>query len=307
MKLTLDALLTVASIVREGSINRAAEVLHRAPSTVWHTVKKLERDLGFQVLKRQGRGVVITPAGQELLDRGGLVLEMVGDLERSLEQIAQGWESTLRIAVADVVPNDWLFPLLAELQTQSAKTTLSISKEVLGGNWDALISRRADLVIGAPCAPPSGRGIEGFELGSIEFVYVVAPTHPLANVREPLTPEDVANHRVIIVPDTSRSLPTMPTRAISEQPVFRVPDFNAKIIAHINGIGVGYIIKHLAQDEINAGRLVHKVFIGDPYIEPVWIGWRAGSAGKAMQWILDRLRTIEASWLLDNQDSNKDI
>lgn len=297
MKLTLDALSTVAAIVHEGSINRAAEVLHRAPSTVWHTVKKLERDIGLQVLRRQGRGVILTPEGRELLERGGLVLELMGDLERSLKQIAQGWEATLRIAVADVVPDDWLYPILAELQAVTPRTSISVTKEVLAGNWDALISHRADMVIGAPSAPPVDRGVEGFKLGRIEFVYVVAPEHPLASAPEPLTPEDVVTHRVIVVPDTSRSLPTMPTRIISDQPVFRVPDFKAKKIAHINGIGVGYMTRHLAEPDINAGRLVHKVFIGDPYIEPVWLGWRTGSSGKAMEWMCDRLRTVEANWL----------
>ena len=84
-------------------------------------------------MRRRGRGVVLTPEGQELLERGGLILDMVGDLEHSLERIALGWEATLRIAVGDVVPNDWLIDILAELQSVSPNTTLSMSREVSGG------------------------------------------------------------------------------------------------------------------------------------------------------------------------------
>ena len=98
MKLTFETLSVMAAVVRAGSINQAATALQRAPSTVWYAVKKAERDLGFRLMERRGRNVVLTAAGRELLSRGGAVLDLMGDLEEETELNALNaiWEGDQR-------------------------------------------------------------------------------------------------------------------------------------------------------------------------------------------------------------------
>ena len=50
-----------------GSIARAAEVLHYVPSNITARIKALEAELGVPLFHRQGRGLVISPAGQTFL------------------------------------------------------------------------------------------------------------------------------------------------------------------------------------------------------------------------------------------------
>ena len=88
----------------------------------------------------------------------------------------------MRIAVDDLVPTERLFPLLKDFYRQVSGTRIKLTMEMLGGCWDALMTGRADLVIGAPGeAPPEG-SLAVEPMGSFEFVFVVAPEHPLATL-----------------------------------------------------------------------------------------------------------------------------
>ncbi|NBX95607.1 MAG: LysR family transcriptional regulator, partial [Betaproteobacteria bacterium] len=51
-------------VAKEGGIARAAERLGMAVQTVSAQVRELERSLGHQLLKPQGRGVALTEAGR---------------------------------------------------------------------------------------------------------------------------------------------------------------------------------------------------------------------------------------------------
>ena len=157
-------------------------------------------------------------------------------------------------------------------------------------------------MIGAPSAPPNDHDLVGTQLGWIEFVYVVAPEHPLASAREPLNSDVVTGYRVAVVSDTSRSLSPMTTgvfaqsTGVSECRTWRPRDWcSSEGLASVPCQG------HLARADINAGRLVHKVLAGDPYYEPFWMGWRADSSGKALEWLRHRLVNVKADWITEQR------
>lgn len=75
MKLTLDALLVLDAINREGSFAATAEALHRVPSAITYTMKKLEQDLEVSLFDRSGHRAVLTEAGRSLLEEGRYLLE----------------------------------------------------------------------------------------------------------------------------------------------------------------------------------------------------------------------------------------
>jgi DNA-binding transcriptional LysR family regulator len=117
-----------------------------------------------------------------------------------------------------------------------------LAVEVFGGLWDALISDRVDLAIGAPAGDsPLVGGFTAQEIARIEFAFMVPPTHPLANAPEPLTSEDILPHRAVSATETSRNLPPRPPPLLSGQDLLCVPDVHHKIAAQLAGLGVGCI------------------------------------------------------------------
>lgn len=290
MRITFDALTVLDAIDRGGSFAAAAELLHRVPSAVTYAVQKLEEDLGIALFDRSGHRAQLTPAGRELLREGRRLIEAADELEARVQRVATGYEVELRIAVSDVIPLARLHPLLdAFYREESCGTRLRLLTEVYGGAWDALVTARADLVIGAPGEGPVGDyGVQ--PLGMLAFDFLVAPKHPLAGLPEPLRAEDIRKYRAVSAADSSRQLEPRTSGLLSGQDTLTVPDMSAKIAAQVAGLGVGYVPRHLARLAVAAGHLcVRQVEEPKPDI-PLHVAWRSEARGKALLWFRERLR-----------------
>ena len=290
MPLSLDALQVLDAIDRKGSFAAAADELHRVPSAITYSVKQLEDGLGVALFDRRGHRAVLTAAGRELLADGRRLLRAAADLECRVQQVAKGWESELRIAVDSIVAVDRLYGIVAEFYGENSGTRVRIANEVLGGTWDALESGRADLAIGAAGDPPAGRSFAIQPLGRVEMVFVAAPFHAIARLREPIPAVEVQRHRAVSVADTSRLLAPRTVGLLSGQDVLTVPTMEAKVAAIVAGLGVGHIPRWMAERERHAGRLV--ILEGEasrPQGE-CYVAWRPGGEGRALQWFTRRLQ-----------------
>lgn len=289
MRLTLDALQVLDAIERKGSFAAAAEALYRVPSAITYTVQKLEQDLALSLFDRSGHKAVLTPAGQALLQEGRHLLRAAAMLESRVQRVATGYEMELTIAVSDVIGVERLYPLLDDFYREPCGTEVKLITEVYGGSWDALVAGRADLSVGAPGEGPPGGGYSVQSIGMVEFVFAVAPSHPLANLPEPLTSQDILQYRAISAADSSRHLAPRTSGLLTGQSVLTVPDMRAKLAAHIAGLGVGYLPIGLARAAAQAGQLrIKQVEEAKPTI-PLHLAWRSDHAGRALAWFVARL------------------
>ncbi len=293
MRISLDALQVLDAIETRGSFAAAAAALHRVPSALTHAIQKLEDDLAVTLFVRQGRRAVLTPAGRLLLEEGRHLLNAAGELECRVKRISTGWEHELRIAVEAVLDLSALWPVIDEFYKELSGTRLRLSAEVLGGCWDALATRRADLAIGAPGDMPAGGGLRTRPLGRSQPVFVMAPTHPLARAREPLTGAEIMKHRAVVIADTSRQLLARTAGLLTGQDMLVVPDFAAKLSAQAAGLGVGHLPRRLAAPEIAAGRLVARRTTEALPDLPLSIAWRSDHEGRALEWFLGKLEDAE--------------
>jgi DNA-binding transcriptional LysR family regulator len=289
LKVSLEALAVLDAIERKGSFAAAAAELHKVPSALTYTMAKLEDDLGVKVFDRSGRRAELTPAGRELLGEGRSLLEMAGEMECRVQQVARGWEVELRIAVDVTLRAEALLPLVATFDGEQSGTRIRLSYEVLGGTWDALQSGRVDLAIGAGGEPMTQSGYSLRRMNPLPFVFAVAPGHPLAGAKEPLPPGEIRRYRAIAIGDTSRSQPSRSSGLLLGQDTLTVPDFPAKVAAQRAGLGVGYLPEPIAREEAKAKRLVIKR-VAEPKLESFqYLAWRTANKGKALGWFLARL------------------
>ena len=84
----LRHLRTLDAIARHGSFTRAAEELHLAQSALSQQVRRLEAELGVDLLRRTSRTVSVTEAGQVVLDYARRVLSEVDGLHLELEELS---------------------------------------------------------------------------------------------------------------------------------------------------------------------------------------------------------------------------
>ena len=186
MHLTLDALQVLDAIATKGSFAAAAESLHRVPSAITYTVRKLEDDLGIALFDRSGHRAELTEAGSELLREGRFMLRAADELQSRVRRVSTGIETNLSIAVSDLFKLEAIYPILQEFYQQGFGTRIRVMSEVFGGSWDALVSGRADISLGAPGDGPPGGGYSTRLIGPVIFRFAVAPHHPLAALPEPL-------------------------------------------------------------------------------------------------------------------------
>lgn len=83
--LNLERLRTLDALARHGSVSGAAGGLHVTTSAVSQQMAKLEREVGQQLLARNGRGVRLTDAGRLLADHAARILSQVELAQSDIE------------------------------------------------------------------------------------------------------------------------------------------------------------------------------------------------------------------------------
>jgi len=118
-----QALRALDSFARHGSVWRAAEELHLTRSAVSHQLRLLERDLGFDLLDRVGKGVALTARGQRYAHDVHKALTMLGDAG---EQHDGGIGGSFRISCTPGFASLWLCIHIAAFQEMHPNVSLSI-------------------------------------------------------------------------------------------------------------------------------------------------------------------------------------
>jgi DNA-binding transcriptional LysR family regulator len=297
LNISIEALEIMDAIDRKGSFAAAAESLFRVPSALTYSVKKLEQDLGITLFDRSGHRATLTAAGVALLKEGRQLLNATLALESKVKRIATGIETDINIAISDLLSMSPIFHVLADFYAQNFGTRIKLSREVFGGSWDALLSGRADISVGAPGDAPPGGGYTTKLLGQLDFVFAIAPHHPLAQLPDPLNNQDIIQHRAVAAADSSRHLAPRTSGILSGQDVLTVPDMRSKVSAQIAGLGVGFIPRQLAL-QYPEQLMIKEVAEAKP-IGPTFLAWRNdGDIGIAQQWLLKQLGQLSLEDLL---------
>ncbi|HDR8928500.1 LysR family transcriptional regulator [Burkholderia vietnamiensis] len=289
MKLSFEALEALDAIDRTGTFAEAAELLHRVPSALTYQVQKLESDLGIALFDRSGRRAKLTHAGRVVVEEGRRLLRAAEQLELKALRVQQGWETEVRVCIDEILPFDSLWPYVHRFYALGMDTRLRLSTEVLGGAWDALISRRADLVVGAAGEPPELPDIIARPIGSLKHVFAVAPSHPLAALPEPLSMASVVQYRGAVISDTSRELQPQSIGIDPGQPYLAVPTLAAKLEAQCAGLAVGTLPECIAAPAIASGKLVAREVTGMRDTTHCYLAWRGDEAGRALHWWVEQL------------------
>ena len=120
----LAALQAFETIARRKSFSLAAEELHLTPSAVSHQVAKLESLLHVRLFERSARGVELTPAGQQYLQR---VASALGAINTATEDLRHGVQDTLYVHSSPSFASLWLMPRIARFTELHPNISLVLS------------------------------------------------------------------------------------------------------------------------------------------------------------------------------------
>lgn len=301
--ITIDALKVLDAIDRKGSFAAAANALFRVPSAISYTVQKLEEDLGVDIFDRSGHRAILTPAGKYLLNEGRALLEATEALAHTTRQVAQGWETRLRIGFNSLLPAEALFPAVQEFYQLGLPVEVQLVEEVFAGTWDALQARRIDLAVGADQMSRPAGAFTMRSLGRVPFVFAVAPHHPLASEALPLSEDAITRYPAAVAADSSRNLPAGTAGIFQRQRTITVSNIDQKIAAQVAGLGVGWLPLPRIRQQLEDGALVVRDVAQPRDTLTVHIVRRSDEQGKALEWFWERLSQPELyqDWLESEQ------
>lgn len=128
----LSALQAFEAIARRKSFSLAAEELHLTPSAVSHQVAKLENLLGVRLFERSSRGVELTPAGQQYLQR---VASALGAINTATEDLRHGVQDTLYVHSSPSFASLWLMPRIVSFTEKHPDISLMLSASHLHSDF----------------------------------------------------------------------------------------------------------------------------------------------------------------------------
>jgi DNA-binding transcriptional LysR family regulator len=200
----VSALRALRSVAALGTLARAADELGFTASAVSQQIKRLERQVGVPVLAQAGRGVVLTPAGQAIVDAAPEVFQALERCAEAAQSVLRGApRGTLRVVAFSTAVRGLLAPAIPALSARCPDLCLRITEQdpdqalhsVEAGTADLAIVHDAD-GLPAPLPPALTQQHVHTDVGDV----VMARTHPLAAVGRPLTGADLAGHAWVTSP-----------------------------------------------------------------------------------------------------------
>jgi LysR family transcriptional activator of glutamate synthase operon len=176
-----------AAVARHRHFTQAAAELHVAQPALSQQIRRLERELGLDLLTRSTRRVALTEAGELLLPRARRVLAEVDDALAELEQLAGLVRGRVGVGTIPLAQLD-LPGLLADFRAQHAGVSVFMREETLGAMLDMLRADELDAGFAFVDEDGAGPDLTALRLFDDELVAVTAPDHALAGRgRVPLT------------------------------------------------------------------------------------------------------------------------
>ncbi len=287
MSLDLNFMLALDTVVREGSVAKAALRLHKAQSAISYQIKQLEQQLGLDLLDRDGYRVKLTSAGEVVLNEGRRLLIQANQLEALARELNQEWEAKLFVIVDGILPLQTVLKALKDLADEGAPTRVQVKVEFLRGVQHRFESEKADLMIVKDYTPHPHLHAEN--LSEIECVLCVAPEHALAQMKK-VSLAQLQEHTELSVQDSSQS--GNDEHVFGSERVFYLDGFFAKKEALLMGLGYGWMPSFLVKDELKKRKLVEVRFDeGSRYrFVPRMVRHRDQALGRAGRRLAELLR-----------------
>jgi DNA-binding transcriptional LysR family regulator len=262
------------AIAESGTFTAGALRVHITQAAISMQIRQLEIELGAPLFIRAPRRVLLTEAGEALLERAHRILREHDAAVAEIAELAGAERGRLRIGSASaMVSADPLPKILRELRERHPRAEVSIAS----GTSQALVHQilAGELDMAFVSLPVEARGIQTEVLSRDELVAIASPRHKLAKQRV-VSVFTLAGEKLILGErggNTRRLIDGLFEEA-GEHPVVAMELSRLAAIKRMveEEMGVGIVPLNSAREEIAQGRLVAW------WIEGAQINWELGLA-----------------------------
>ena len=267
----LRAFVAIAEL---GTFTAGAQRVHITQAAISMQIQQLEKDLGARLFIRAPRHVMLTEAGEQLLQRARQILRDHDAAVDEIAELAGAERGRLRVGSASaMVTTDVLPRLLREVRKQHTRSEITVAS----GTSDTLVQQilAGEIDLAFVSLPVEARGINTERLSQDQLVAIASPRHRLAKQRT-ISAYTLAGEKLILGERGGN------TRRLIDQ-FFAQAGVNLQVSMELSrqaairrmveeDMGVGIVPLQSVAEEVKKGRLVRW------WIEGAEINWELGIA-----------------------------
>jgi len=262
--LDTSLIAAVAAVVREGSFERAARVLHVTPSAVSQRIRLIEERLGTVLIVR-GQPCLPTEAGARLCRHAEAVAMLEQDLRHELPGLAAherdraAARATIRVAINADSLQTWFIDALADFCGNEA-TLVDVTLDDQDHTSDWL--RRGHVLAAVTSLAKPVQGCRSRRLGVLRYCATATPAFAARWFAGGVDAASLARAPSLRFDRNDKLQDQWVRRLVRRDvalPAHRVPSSQAFVDAALAGIGWGMNLLALVGPHLKARRLVELV------------------------------------------------
>jgi DNA-binding transcriptional LysR family regulator len=250
----LNALRAFEAAARLGGVGRAADALHVTHGAISRQLRLLEDHLGVVLFQREGRGLRLTRAGEDLQAACEGAFEQIREAVGALKR--QQRPEALVLGCSGSILARWMIPRLQALQTALPQLPLHWSAQ--DGSFTTE-QQGLDAVL-LLAQPPWPRGWQVRELAPERVGVVVSPQHPAAARLRHQPPSALLGEPLLHTASRPQAWPAWALSHGLEPAQLQLGSGFEHLYylleAAVAGLGVAIAPEPLVADELAAGRLL---------------------------------------------------
>lgn len=202
MNTPLDSrqLRAFVSLAQTGSFTRTGRQLHLSQSAISHSIKALEAEVQCRLLDRVGKTVMLTQAGEQLLEHAQRILVEMEEARERLKGLSKWGHGRLRIGASPTSCQYLLPKVLREFKESFPQCLIQIEPGDTPLALELLHNHRIDLALALE--PRHLDQLEFRPLFKDELRFLVSPLHPWAQAGR-VDRNEISHQRFIVYTRTS--------------------------------------------------------------------------------------------------------
>lgn len=161
------------------SLTRAAERMHLSLAAASNRMKELESRFGMRLFYRESKGVLLSPAGETLLEHAQQFMQQLERLKSDMQQYNNGIKGHIRIFANTTAVTDFMPHVLGTFLAAHPHVNVSLEERLNHDIVRGIQEGTAD--IGVAAGAVQGQGLEIFNFSTDRLVLATALDHPLAH------------------------------------------------------------------------------------------------------------------------------
>jgi LysR family hydrogen peroxide-inducible transcriptional activator len=242
------------AVAEEGSFSQAAEREHVSQPSLSQQIQKLEDELNQKLFDRLPRAVVLTEAGQRLLDYARQILSGIADARRSVAAVEQEVAGRLSVGAVPSIALYVLPRLIRRFQQRYPKVTFELFEDTTDKLAQRLEDGTLEVVLASGGDEPAT--LERYSLGDEPLLLLVPEKHRLARKKR-IRWSDVEGEKFLLLHEvhslSKKVRELLATNELNPEVVLQGAQLVTIASMVAAGLGVTVIPKMMVESEFTRG------------------------------------------------------